>query len=226
MMDYTMEALLHEATGHGVDGLQIKKTKPFLLRGHHSVTTESHAMLHENLMQSAAWLEKVVGMPHEEAQSLSQKAIAYNQANLLSGIRGMVRLIQFERQMYKNPDQDLNKLWWDLGEKYLGAKRPPEGDLPTYAAIPHFFSHPVYYQNYFLADLARAQKLAHINKHFGGLLTKEAGDYLATYRKVGDSFDWDDLVERMTGKPLGVDALKQEFSGFELPLPAAMKQSA
>ena len=27
-------------------------------------------------------------------------------------------MLRFEKGMYENPDQDLNKLWWDMAEKY------------------------------------------------------------------------------------------------------------
>ena len=33
-------------------------------------------------------------------------------------------MLRFEKGMYENPDQDLNKLWWDLVEKYQLLKRP------------------------------------------------------------------------------------------------------
>jgi peptidyl-dipeptidase A len=217
MMDYAMSALLHEGIGHGLDGIHLDPNLPYLLRGHHSVTTECHAMLIENLTQDSDWLEKVVGIPKNEAQTLAKKAKLYGQAAALGQMRSMLATIQFERQMYKNPDQDLNKLWWDLQEKYLNVKRPPDGDLPAYACVPHYFSHPAYYQNYFLANLARAQKLEYINKQFGGLLNQQTGEYLRTYRSVGNKFDWDDLIERMTGKPLSADAFKAEFANFQLP---------
>jgi peptidyl-dipeptidase A len=217
-MDTSMSALLHEGAGHSLDVTNIDPTLPYLLREPHPITTESHGMLLENLMQDAQWLEKVVGLPNVEAGTVAQKAQLYGQASSLAQIRNMLAITQFERQMYKNPEQDLNKLWWDLQEKYLGVKRPPEGDLPNFARIPHFFSHPAYYQNYFLADLARAQKLEYIKQHFGGLLTPEAGKYLRTYRKAGAQFNWDDLIERMTDKPLNVDALQKEFETFQLPV--------
>ena len=34
----------------------------------------------------------------------------------------------------------------------------------------------------------------------------------------GELYEWDDIVERMTGKPLGVDAIKAEFADFEVPV--------
>ena len=33
-------------------------------------------------------------------------------------------MLRFEKGMYENPEQDLNKLWWDLVEKYQQVRRP------------------------------------------------------------------------------------------------------
>ena len=43
-------------------------------------------------------------------------------------------MLRFEKAMYENPPQDLNKLWWDLLEKYQQVKRLKDRDAPTTAA--------------------------------------------------------------------------------------------
>jgi len=35
-------------------------------------------------------------------------------------------MLRFEKELYVNPNQDLNKLWWDLVEKYQLVKRPED----------------------------------------------------------------------------------------------------
>jgi peptidyl-dipeptidase A len=50
--------------------------------------------------------------------------------------------------MYENPDQDLNKLWWDMVERYQLLKRPPGRNAPDYGSKIHIVSAPVYYHNY------------------------------------------------------------------------------
>jgi peptidyl-dipeptidase A len=217
MVDYAVETLLHETTGHGLDSRYLSPRLPYLMRNHHAITTESHAMLMEDIVQEPAWWESVVKLPSAKAQAVAAQAQAYTKLQKLRGLRWMVSLIQFERELYRNPGQNLTRLWWQLQKQYLGEEPGDQAKLPVYAGIPHFFSHPVYYQNYFLADLARSQKLETIQTRYGSLLTPEAGDYLKTYRKVGQRYDWDDLVERMTGEPLGVKAIQRELSGLTLP---------
>ena len=58
-------------------------------------------------------------------------------------------VFNFEKNLYENPDQDLNKLWWDLVEKYQFVKRPEGITLgPEWATKIHIATYPVYYQNY------------------------------------------------------------------------------
>ena len=66
-------------------------------------------------------------------------------------------MLRFEKAMYENPEQDLNKLWWDLVEKYQLVKRPKDRNAPDYASKIHIFSAPVYYHNYMMGQLFASQ---------------------------------------------------------------------
>ena len=66
-------------------------------------------------------------------------------------------MLRFEKGMYENPDQDLNKLWWDLVEKYQLLKRPADRNAPDYASKIHIVSAPVYYHNYMMGELFASQ---------------------------------------------------------------------
>jgi len=103
-------------------------------------------------------------------------------------------------------------------KEYLGIKIPDDRDEPDWTYKIHFATSPGYYQCYFLGQLMRAQVHAEINRLAPrkGLFSKKTGDYLRTYRSVGDSYTWSELVKHMTGKPLGIEALKAEFSELKL----------
>ena len=62
-------------------------------------------------------------------------------------------VFRFEKALYANPGQDLNKVWWDLVEKYQEIKRPEGRNQPDYASKIHIVTVPVYYQNYMLGEL-------------------------------------------------------------------------
>ena len=59
--------------------------------------------------------------------------------------------------LYDNPEQDLNRVWWDLVEKYQELKRPEGRDQPDYASKIHIATAPVYYQSYMLGQLFASQ---------------------------------------------------------------------
>ena len=64
-------------------------------------------------------------------------------------------MLRFEKAMYENPDQDLNRLWWDLVEKYQMVKRPAGRNAPDYGSKIHIVSAPVYYHNYMMGAVVR-----------------------------------------------------------------------
>jgi peptidyl-dipeptidase A len=66
-------------------------------------------------------------------------------------------MFRFEMGLYDNPDQDLNRLWWDLVEKYQDLQRPEGRNQPDYATKIHIVTSPVYYQSYMLGNLFASQ---------------------------------------------------------------------
>ena len=95
-----------------------------------------------------------------------------------------------------------------MGVKYKGRS---EQDTPTneWATIPHFLSHPGYYQNYFRASLIKAQLYEALTEKFGGKLTENKGtaEYLDNnlFQYGGSKTDDENLIE-ITGKPLSAEA--------------------
>jgi len=43
-------------------------------------------------------------------------------------------MMRFEKAMYENPDQDLNKLWWNLVQQYQMITPPEERNAPDWAS--------------------------------------------------------------------------------------------
>jgi peptidyl-dipeptidase A len=121
-------------------------------------------------------------------------------------------MYRFEKSMYENPDQDLNKLWWDLAEKYQMLKRPEGRNEPDWATKIHIALYPCYYHNYLLGELLASQLYYYMIKNivksndykfqsFTG--NKEIGKFLK--EKVfapGMEFYWNDMIEKATGEKL------------------------
>jgi peptidyl-dipeptidase A len=211
-----MGTLLHEF-GHAVYDQCLDSTLPFLLRTHaHILTTEASAMLLGRLSKNAAWLERYAGVPADEARSMQAGTEAAIRRQLLVQVRWNLVMCAMERALYRDPDQDLDTLWWDLVEKYQRVRRPDGRRGPDWASKIHFSVAPVYYQNYLLGEIMASQLQRALLREFAGesepwaryVESPRTGEWLRErlYRS-GRRFEWRETVRRATGEPFGVAAL-------------------
>ncbi len=220
---YWASTMLHEM-GHGVYFKYIGRKLPFLLRQPaHIFTTEGVAMMFERVLYNPDWL---VGMKIVPARTAKRLAAGLDEARILKGLifaRWSLVMVNFERSLYENPDQDLNKLWWDLVERYQLLKRPKGRNEPDWAAKTHIVSAPAYYHNYMLGELFNSQLLAYIGGHvvrqklsnpvrltFLGM--PEAGRFLVDQVFApGARWPWQEFVRRTTGEPLSAKAFASQY---------------
>lgn len=221
--EYWMETMLHEL-GHAVySSKNISRTLPYVLRTEsHILTTEGIAMLFGRLSKNGAWLTAMgIGSADANRQKrLVQAARKMLKSQLLIFSRWCQVMLRFERSLYENPNQDLNKLWWDLVEKYQGLRRPPRRNAPDYASKIHIVSAPVYYHNYMMGELFASQVhhaiarevMKGIPKEVGYVGNPAVGVFLK--KKVfepGKSLSWDELTRFVTGEQLSSKAFAQDI---------------
>jgi peptidyl-dipeptidase A len=207
---------LHEL-GHAVySSRNIPATVPYALRTEaHSLTTEGVAMLFERLAGNPDWLQ-AMGVAVPEPARFRRQAARLRRNQLLMFSRFCQVMFRFERALYENPDQDLNRLWWDLVEKYQEIQRPNARNAPDYASKLHIVSAPAYFHNYMLGALFASQ-LHHaiVRELFPGadparavyVGHAEVGRFLI--RRVfalGNTLPWNELTLRATGETLNVRA--------------------
>jgi peptidyl-dipeptidase A len=221
--EYWMGTLLHEF-GHSVySSKNIPHQLLYVLRMEsHILTTEGVAMLFEKFSKKRAWLEKM-GVKVEHAKAFDETGAKMLRYQLLIFSRWCQVMLRFEKGMYENPDQDLNRLWWDLVEKYQMVKRPEGRNEPDYASKIHIVSAPVYYHNYMMGQLFASQVHHAIARDvYNGadpataifVDDKRVGDFMK--KKVfdpGRTLSWDDLTKHATGSRLGPEAFAKDFKG-------------
>ena len=124
--------------GHSVYEKNLPRSVPYVLRVEsHPLTTEGLAMMFERMADDAAWL-RAMGVEVPDAESSPRKKRKLSRNKLLIFSRWCQVMLRFEMGLYDNPEQDLNRLWWDLVEKYQEVKRPEGRNLPDYATQdPH-----------------------------------------------------------------------------------------
>lgn len=218
---YWMDTSLHEF-GHSVYmSTYIPATLPYTLRANsHTFTTEGLAMLMGRLARNPLWIQ-AMGLKVADAKAFGDAYRKRQRWDLLVFSRWCQVMLRFEKAMYENPSQNLNKLWWDLVEKYQLIHRPPGRNAPDYATKPHIVLDPVYYHNYELGELYASQlreaigQATNPDKHGNDLIfvgDKRVGKFLREKMfNLGALYRWDRQVEMTTGKPLTPDAFAKDL---------------
>ena len=211
--EHWVEVMLHES-GHAAYDISIDKKLPFLLRrAAHTFTTEAVALLSGRLVRDPEWLISIAGCDPDDVAKISDDLRSATVAqNLLFARWGLV-MTHFERDLYSDPESDLDSRWWELVETFQDVRLPGTRNAPDWAAKIHLAVAPVYYQNYLLGDLLASQLTGTIQNRFGGLVGRgEVGGFLVdSFFGPGASLRWDRLVEAATGAPLRPDAFAAEL---------------
>jgi peptidyl-dipeptidase A len=217
---YWMETILHEL-GHGVYDVNIDPKLPFLLRTYpHLCVTEASAEYFGRLSQNPAWMKAALGLGDKDLARIAPAVTESLRMKQLIFARWCQVMFNFERELYKNPDRDLNTLWWDIVERYQFLKRPEGRNEPDWATKIHIVTNPVYYHNYMLGELIASQLQHYIDATVLADTTGASsiydvpavGEYLVTslYSK-GDIVPWNELIELATGEPLTARYFAEQF---------------
>ncbi|MBN1125334.1 MAG: M2 family metallopeptidase [Sedimentisphaerales bacterium] len=206
-----METTLHEL-GHGVYDKYYDPEMPYLLRGPvHAFTTEGIAMFFGRLSRNPEWMQKMLGLTDAQRTKIAEVAGKYARAKQLIFARWDMVMFNFERQLYADPEQDVNTLWWQLVQKYQHIDKPAGRDKPDWAAKIHIASAPCYYHNYLLGELFASQVhhklvtdvLDRVGMDTGYVAKKQAGLYLKeNVFEPGSLYPWNEMIARATGEPL------------------------
>ncbi|MBD3335140.1 MAG: peptidase M3A and M3B thimet/oligopeptidase F [Candidatus Eisenbacteria bacterium] len=213
-----MSTMLHEF-GHAVYDKFVDSGLPFLLRtASHSFTTEAVAMLMGRQSQEEAWLRDTLGLTPDQSRTVSGPARRQSEMQILVSTRWMLVMIHFERELYRNPDQDLAHLWWDLVEEYQMVRRPEDRRTPDWASKIHIACYPVYYHNYLWGEFMASQLRSWIDREVlaardDTLANRpEVGAFLrAKIFAPGTSLRWDELLRQATGESLNPAHFVRQF---------------
>jgi len=219
--EYWMETILHEL-GHGVYFKYYNPQAPYLLREPaHIFTTEAIAMFFGRLSRNPAWMQRMLDLSDRQRSEIEKVSDKYAQLKQLIFARWVMVMYNFEKELYANPDQDLNALWWRLVEKYQFVNKPQGRDEPDWAAKIHIPLYPCYYHNYLLGELLASQLHNHIvhnvlklesDKNASYIGQKKVGDFLRKkVLEVGALYRWNKMIERATGELLTPKYFVEEF---------------
>ena len=220
-----LATMLHEL-GHSVySSKNIPASVPYAIReASHTLTTEGIAMMYESFAGSAGWLQ-AMGVKVADPQRFDAVSRKVRRNRLLIFSRWCQVMFRFEKELYARPDQDLNKLWWDLVEKYQEVRRPEGRGAPDFAAKIHIVAAPAYYHNYMLGQLFASQvHHALVRDALGGGAPDKAvyvgdrrvGDFIRQKVFVpGNTLPWNEMIRRATGTELNPQAFAADIAAGE-----------
>jgi peptidyl-dipeptidase A len=211
-----MNTILHEL-GHGVYSYYYDDNLPFTLRdAAHTFTTEAIANMFGRMATDPGWMLNMGIIDAKESEKISDDSRKALRLQMLVFSRWAQVMYRFEKSMYEDPDQDLNKLWWDMVEKYQMIKKPEGRNMPDWATKIHVALYPCYYHNYLLGELLASQLYSYIttnitqDQSFVG--EKAVGNYLK--EKIfmpGARYYWNDMIEKATGEKLTAKYYARQF---------------
>ena len=218
-----MGTMLHEL-GHAVYDRHLERSLPWLLRSQaHILTTEASAMLFGRLSKSPVWLRAWAGADGRELERQAEPVARAVRQQLLVQTRWEMVMVHMERAVYRDPEQDLRSLWWDMVERFQWVKRPEGRHAPDWAAKIHFSVAPCYYHNYQLGEMLASQLQDHLlQRVLGGgpdaweryVRSPEVGAFLRReFYAPGKRFNWRELTRRATGRTLESRPFVDELAG-------------
>ena len=213
---YWMNTILHEL-GHGVYSYYNDRSLPFTLRdAAHTFTTEAIANMLGRMATNPEWMLQMGIIDSTESAKIAEDSRKSLRLQMLVFSRWAQVMYRFEKSMYENPDQDLNKLWWDMVENYQMIKNPEGRNMPDWATKIHVALYPCYYHNYLLGELLASQLYsyltANITQNQSLVGEKAVGDYLRENVFLpGARYSWNEMIEKATGEKLTAKYYAKQF---------------
>ncbi len=213
-----MEVLLHEL-GHAIYETGFDPQLPWLLRQPpHMIPTEAMALIAGRQAYRKEALAELIGTGKEALIAQAEDSLARRQ---LIFSRWVLTMTYFESELYRDPAQDLNALWWKLVERFQKISPPSDrSQKADWAAKYHIGLAPVYYFSYLLGELFASAIQESLRQEVGtpNLNTPHSGDFLRERLFApGNRWKWSELVRSVCGRELSADAWLKEFAYTETP---------
>jgi len=217
----SMSTLLYES-GFAAYLKNIDNKLPFALhQPPQFAANDAIATLFSGFSTNPGWLKKVLGAAETTTDKIGDASMKQLRLEKFVFARWAQVMYRFEQEMYSDPDQDLNKLWWDLVENYQMLNKPPNRNSPDWATKTHLVTMPCTYHNYMMGELIASQIHTYVNQNIlGGTAacdTKcvdnpEIGKYMIEKLfKPGAKYDLNSWLKNATGEELSPDFYTNQY---------------
>jgi len=187
---------LFRATGQAIRAAETSQGSDLLGRTVDPAWAMGVGRFFEDLCLQPEWLRTYAQVP----ENLIGRVTRARQAHDLLNLRLLLTNAMFEYEAYRNPNSDLNTLWWELFETYT--MLPRNEDLQPWAVSESFVFQPLGYHDQLQAEMIAAQTRAYLTEHYNTVVgNPEVRSFLEhNYFRFGGRYPWRELVERGTGE--------------------------
>ncbi len=218
----SMTTLLYES-GFAAYLKYIDKDLPFALhKPPQFAANDAVATLFSSFSSNMGWIEKMLGVSEKNTEKLKGMSLKQLRLEKFVFARWAQVMYRFEQELYNDPDQDLNTLWWDLVERYQLLNRPPDRNAPDWATKTHIITMPCTYHNYMLGELIASQIHFYVKQNIlkddgSACDTKcidnpEVGKYMIEKLfKPGAKYDLNQWLKNATGETLSPDFYTNQY---------------
>lgn len=202
----------------------ISQTLPFLLREPSSaVITCGIGDFFARMAAYPNWVFSMGVFSAGQAYELQSTTLEAMRQDQLFTSRWWLLIYHFEKQLYKNPDADLDILWRDLFVRYLKVEAGDERIGYSDWVVENYFSqYAVHAHNFLMGELWASQLLHHLCQNDSRLGNEgnpnivgdgNVGTFLKRYVfQAGSSLSWEELTIDGTGSSLSASAFLGQFA--------------
>lgn len=189
---------LVKQVGEALYASHIAQEKPIFNYLNDDTWTLSMKTIFAFITEDRNWLERYIPMPRD----LRERYLKAQREWKFINLRMLLVNLAFELEAYTNPRRDLNKVYWDIYEKYT--LLPRHDDIKVWAVNMIYVERPLAQKNSLLADIVAAQTIAYLKKNYGSMVgNPETKAFLVqNYFRFGSRYKWRELVQRGTGEEL------------------------
>lgn len=184
--------LLHEL-GHALYEFNFSPSVPFILRkASQPFISEAVALFFERLAYKKSWFTSTIGPTTSFAPFIQSKQYFIN---TLFRLYEAISITAFEYELYANPSQNLNKLWWDIVEETQQLRRPADWNHAYWANNIQLTTLPAHSSHSLFGEVLASQFHVLLLRMFGDSANDESLQFLKEniFRK-GNSVYWKRLL--------------------------------
>lgn len=210
--------------GHAAHYKSIASDVPYLLKLPNPVITEGVSRYFEGMATDYEWIKNELPVTGNREKKIVLICRHMQEVDLLFRCRKALAMAEFEREFYRNPDQDLDLLWHNVNLRCLGITFPEKEQSCYWATNRYATLLTCNIQNLILADVFAAQLqhavetkvLATTNGKFRN--NPAVGSYLVkNLFRYGNLLPWEKLIEKATGETLNPKYFVEELGETDRP---------